>query len=253
MARRTTGSSFVVTRPQRSSTCSRQTNASRPLSTIHPPLSAEDLIEILPPVLSVAEDPDLGLPPDAHIIGATDLEPVRLVPPDSDALRGEGPGTGAGLSVTDVSCIHGGLALVRFELPVSALIQFYLPPTSVENRPEALRTYEVTHADPGDTAPVLCLARREMLLAALATYDSEAGVVTGAEPAQLLALARTAMPKNAHLLGLVQGDRVRHQTFGTGVVRRVEGAGQKTEALVEFDTVGMKRLLLAWAPVEPAK
>lgn len=153
-------------------------------------------------------------------------------------------------SVTDVSRIQGGLALVRFELPVSALIQFYLPRDSVEGRQDALRTYDVAQAEASDHAAVLCVARREMLLSGLATYDTETRAITSAEPTQLLALARTAIPKNAHLIGLVQGDRVRHQSFGEGIVRSLEGTGHKREAVIEFDDVGTKRLLLAWAPVE---
>lgn len=45
---------------------------------------------------------------------------------------------------------------------------------------------------------------------------------------------------------LSPGDRVRHGKFGTGVVRQVDSA----EATVAFDSVGVKRLLLAWAPLE---
>ena len=46
------------------------------------------------------------------------------------------------------------------------------------------------------------------------------------------------------------GDRVRHQSWGIGVVRSVSGSGDRAEATVDFDGVGSKRLLLAWAPLE---
>lgn len=46
------------------------------------------------------------------------------------------------------------------------------------------------------------------------------------------------------------GDDVRHNVWGEGVVLHVEGRGDKTEAVVNFPTVGEKRLLLAWAPLE---
>ena len=46
------------------------------------------------------------------------------------------------------------------------------------------------------------------------------------------------------------GDRVRHSHWGLGRVRSIDGAGDKTEAVVAFDDHGDKRLLLAWAPLE---
>jgi DNA helicase-2/ATP-dependent DNA helicase PcrA len=46
------------------------------------------------------------------------------------------------------------------------------------------------------------------------------------------------------------GDRVRHSHWGEGTVRLVSGEGDRTEAVVDFDQQGDKRLLLAWAPLE---
>ena len=54
----------------------------------------------------------------------------------------------------------------------------------------------------------------------------------------------------AHELGLVVGDDVRHRAWGEGVVLSVTGSGDRAEAVVRFPTVGEKRLLLAWAPLE---
>jgi DNA helicase-2/ATP-dependent DNA helicase PcrA len=48
------------------------------------------------------------------------------------------------------------------------------------------------------------------------------------------------------------GDRVRHDKWGLGTVREVVGSGDMAEAEIMFDTQGKKRLLLAWAPLEPA-
>lgn len=48
------------------------------------------------------------------------------------------------------------------------------------------------------------------------------------------------------------GDRVRHGKWGLGTVREVVGEGDRAEAEIMFDTQGQKRLLLAWAPLEPA-
>ena len=56
----------------------------------------------------------------------------------------------------------------------------------------------------------------------------------------------------AHELGFKVGDDVRHNVWGEGIVIMVEGAGDKAEAVVHFATVGEKRLLLSWAPLEKA-
>ncbi len=62
----------------------------------------------------------------------------------------------------------------------------------------------------------------------------------------------SAEPVGAAALGLKAGDDVRHAKWGDGVILDVEGQGDKSEALIRFPTVGEKRLLLAWAPVERA-
>jgi len=49
---------------------------------------------------------------------------------------------------------------------------------------------------------------------------------------------------------LSRGDRVRHRKFGTGTVVDVEGVGDKATAVVRFDSVGEKQLVLAWAGLE---
>src|SRR5262249_44743268 len=43
--------------------------------------------------------------------------------------------------------------------------------------------------------------------------------------------------------GLAVGDRVRHELFGTGLVRRVSGSGQRARAVVRF-TDGIERELI---------
>ena len=49
---------------------------------------------------------------------------------------------------------------------------------------------------------------------------------------------------------IASGDRVRHAHWGEGTVREVIGTGDRAEAVVSFDAEGVKRLLLAWAPLE---
>ncbi|HEX9645243.1 MAG TPA: DNA helicase PcrA [Acidimicrobiia bacterium] len=46
------------------------------------------------------------------------------------------------------------------------------------------------------------------------------------------------------------GDRVHHTHWGTGTITQVVGDGDGAEAWVDFDAHGVKRLLLAWAPLE---
>jgi superfamily I DNA/RNA helicase len=57
-------------------------------------------------------------------------------------------------------------------------------------------------------------------------------------------------PSGADQLGLRAGDDVRHTKWGDGVVLDIIGSGEKAEAVVRFPSVGEKRLLLSWAPLE---
>ena len=65
-------------------------------------------------------------------------------------------------------------------------------------------------------------------------------------------VGRSAGPAStgAHQLGLKPGDEVTHRAWGEGVVTSTTGEGDRAEAVVDFDAVGEKRLLLAWAPLE---
>jgi len=51
-------------------------------------------------------------------------------------------------------------------------------------------------------------------------------------------------------LELIVGDRIRHVDFGDGTVRDVTGESTKRVAHVNFDTVGVKKLLIKIAPIE---
>jgi DNA helicase-2/ATP-dependent DNA helicase PcrA len=63
---------------------------------------------------------------------------------------------------------------------------------------------------------------------------------------------RVAGPTGADAIGLKAGDDVRHAKWGEGVVLDIIGSGEKAEAVVRFPSVGEKRLLLSWAPLEKA-
>jgi DNA helicase-2/ATP-dependent DNA helicase PcrA len=79
------------------------------------------------------------------------------------------------------------------------------------------------------------MGRDRIVDSALAARDAPAG---------------TAGPTGADQLGLKAGDDVRHARWGEGVVLDVIGGGDKAEAVIRFPTVGEKRLLLSWAPLE---
>lgn len=46
------------------------------------------------------------------------------------------------------------------------------------------------------------------------------------------------------------GERVRHDKFGDGWVRNVNGSDDKAEVVVDFDKSGCKTLTLEWAPLQ---
>jgi DNA helicase II / ATP-dependent DNA helicase PcrA len=58
--------------------------------------------------------------------------------------------------------------------------------------------------------------------------------------------------RGADALGLKAGDDVVHAKWGEGVVLGVSGEGERSEALVNFPSVGEKRLALSMAPLKRA-
>ena len=50
--------------------------------------------------------------------------------------------------------------------------------------------------------------------------------------------------------GLILGQRVRHATFGEGVVLECEGRGERARVQINFDDVGSKWLMLGMARLE---
>lgn len=67
---------------------------------------------------------------------------------------------------------------------------------------------------------------------------------------QAMSASARPSPSGAEEMGLRIGDDVRHSQWGEGVIIDIEGTGDKAEASVHFPTVGEKRLLLSWAPLE---
>ena len=46
------------------------------------------------------------------------------------------------------------------------------------------------------------------------------------------------------------GERVKHQRFGFGEIKEIEGSGPNKKALINFDNAGEKKLLLKFAKLE---
>jgi DNA helicase-2/ATP-dependent DNA helicase PcrA len=63
---------------------------------------------------------------------------------------------------------------------------------------------------------------------------------------------RAPATTGAEQLGLVAGDRVVHGKWGEGTVVETGGTGEDLEAVVNFPTVGRKKLLLKMAPLKRA-
>jgi DNA helicase-2/ATP-dependent DNA helicase PcrA len=63
---------------------------------------------------------------------------------------------------------------------------------------------------------------------------------------------RAPATTGAEQLGLAAGERVVHGTWGEGTVLESDGAGEDAEAVVHFETVGRKKLLLRMAPLKRA-
>ena len=83
--------------------------------------------------------------------------------------------------------------------------------------------------------------------------DTDGRVFGGRERMYDYATRPAATPPpttGAETLGLRTGDDVRHEKWGEGVILEISGTGDKAEALVRFPSVGEKRLLLSWAPLE---
>jgi len=62
------------------------------------------------------------------------------------------------------------------------------------------------------------------------------------------AIVTQALPRESS--GFRAGDRVRHNTFGEGMVLATQGSGDQAKVTVHFQRVGVKTIVLAYAPLE---
>jgi DNA helicase-2/ATP-dependent DNA helicase PcrA len=104
--------------------------------------------------------------------------------------------------------------------------------------------------------PVFAPASRFLAEIPDALLDWRRSETTAMRPSSTPAVARLAQrpgvrsPGNREIVHLEPGDRVTHDAFGMGTVVRVDGAGERAVAHVDFRDQGTKRLLLRYAPVE---
>jgi len=48
----------------------------------------------------------------------------------------------------------------------------------------------------------------------------------------------------------IKGERVRHPHFGRGIIRELTGLGPETKAVIEFESVGRKKVVLRYANLQ---
>ncbi len=75
-------------------------------------------------------------------------------------------------------------------------------------------------------------------------YSSRSGDTSGSRDTRKI-------EEPSHSSGLRLGQRVRHKKFGDGVILRLDGQGQGAQVEVNFERLGRKVLMLAYANLEP--
>ena len=86
------------------------------------------------------------------------------------------------------------------------------------------------------------------------------GCTTTSKPNAFTAPPPTSSNKNSVFVpeppdeqeGVFIGMKVRHAKFGVGTIRKLEGSGEGQKAIVWFNSVGPKKLLLRFAGLERA-
>jgi DNA helicase-2/ATP-dependent DNA helicase PcrA len=73
----------------------------------------------------------------------------------------------------------------------------------------------------------------------------------GGYPRQEAGWGDGASLRNNSVGGLRLGQRVRHQTFGEGVVLQFEGDGDRARIQVKFEDAGSKWLVMGYARLQP--
>jgi len=110
-----------------------------------------------------------------------------------------------------------------------------MPASAVDAR-EHMRNFSVEEFDTGQDSVVLCSAGRDIDLRFRASFNTATREVTGIQLGSVEVRTRAMASRNAHLLGLRPGDVVKHARFGLGVIRALVGEGERSEAVVEFES-----------------
>jgi DNA helicase-2/ATP-dependent DNA helicase PcrA len=79
--------------------------------------------------------------------------------------------------------------------------------------------------------------------------SAEAGPSAAPAVARLASAPNSRPSRGGPVVSLSPGDRVTHDTFGMGTVVQVDGQGDRAVAHIDFRDLGVKRLLLRYAPV----
>lgn len=104
----------------------------------------------------------------------------------------------------------------------------------------------------------------------LVSVNQSTGISPGVNNTQRMSFKEPAMPKSYNFEdnysqipaeenysqmpvsqeGLKPGDRVRHISFGNGKIVLIEGFGQQQKVTVSFDSIGVKKMMLAYAKLQ---
>lgn len=134
---------------------------------------ANDLINLLPPVLVVGRPTELGIPANATIFGVTNLEPV-----DEDEYaedqRNEDDRYCEAAEVVQATHIGDALAMLRLQVLVRGTVEFSMPGEMLLDGG--------FQAD----AEMMCAVERTLRLHAITIYDTAANCLTSVEPIELV-------------------------------------------------------------------
>jgi hypothetical protein len=209
-------------------------------------VTSEMVLDDLPVILDLEPHPALRLPEDAKLIGVMDLEAttrIVYVKRDGEEVEEEQDS----IEILDARHVSDHTALITVKMTVYATVEFFM--SSDAGREEVLREYR--RSDERVVGGDFYSVERELQLEALATFNTADNKVVAVEVLDLVPRqAWIPTPRQGSALDLTVGDRVRHASFGPGVVTQLQGQGDSREVTVEFEQRGSKRLLLVWAPLE---
>lgn len=215
------------------------------------PISSQDLLDAIGSGLfmSPVNLRGLGLPEDASHPYLMDLDCASEVVFRKTAAGDEEEEAEADpIRILDAQQVDEATAFLTIQTVVEALVSFSIPAGSLALREEAMKSFSLEGGEYQGFRHGT--AWRKMVLHAGATYDLATKKLTAATPKSIDIATPRPTPSNAQLQGLSVGEAVDHGTFGRGLVLELSGTGATQEAVVRFERVGDKRLMLAYAPLQ---